>query len=110
MERSALGKCRSREPRGTKPKVYARTRISVLANCQLKSGAKGCRSVMNDAENVQAEATAVRWQNSFNRLCVAQMSLHSEVTLNRPLKRNLRIPRTSLICPKTGSTVDFRRA
>ena len=37
---------------------------------------------------VQAEATAVRWQKSFNRLCVAQISLHSEVTLNRPRKRN----------------------
>src|ERR1700679_426940 len=43
---------------------------------------------------------AARKRNSFRRLCVAQMSFHSEVTLDTPRRRNLRMPRASLICPR----------
>jgi len=45
---------------------------------------------------------------SFNRLCVAQIIFHSACTFSSPRSRNLRNPRASLICPKTGSTTALR--
>ena len=47
-------------------------------------------------------------RNSFNRLCVAQISLHSLRTFLNPRKLKRRNPRPSLMYPKTGSTICFR--
>ena len=43
--------------------------------------------------------------NSFSRLCVAQIIFHSLSAALNPRRMNRPIPRASLICPKTGSTV-----
>ena len=51
-----------------------------------------------------------RWRKSLSRLWVAQMSFHSWATRASPRRRKRRRPRTSLIWPKTGSTVILRRA
>jgi YD repeat-containing protein len=65
------------------------------------------------------EAETVHWRvlqaffgfhakrKSFSKLLVAQTSFHSARTLSRPRKLKRRKPRTSLICPKTGSTIAF---
>ena len=47
-------------------------------------------------------------RKSFSRLCVAQIICHSACTFPSPRSRNLRNPRASLICPKTGSTTAWR--
>ncbi len=47
-------------------------------------------------------------RKSFSRLCVAQIICHSACTFPSPRSRNLRNPRPSLICPKTGSTTALR--
>ena len=47
-------------------------------------------------------------RKSFSRLWVAQISCHSACTFPSPRSRNLRNPRASLICPKTGSTTALR--
>ena len=39
-----------------------------------------------------------------------QISSHSQATLTKPRKENRRNPRTSLICPNTGSTIPLRWA
>jgi hypothetical protein len=43
---------------------------------------KGCGSGVNNLENRLGGGMVVRWRNSFKRLRVAQMSLHSDVTLD----------------------------
>ncbi len=47
-------------------------------------------------------------RKSFSKLWVAQISFHSACTCASPRSRNLRNPRASLICPKTGSTTALR--
>ena len=47
-------------------------------------------------------------RNSFNKLCVKQMSCHSAFAWSFPRKLNRRNRRHSLICPNTGSTIAFR--
>ena len=44
-------------------------------------------------------------RHNFKRLCVAHISDHSLRQASNPLLINLSKPRTSLICPNTGSTV-----
>ena len=65
---------------------------------------------IDPAKCVKRNTRVVRCRNSFRRLCVAHISFHSEVVFSKPRKRNLRMPRASLIWPNTGSTVDFRSA
>ena len=49
-------------------------------------------------------------RQSFRRLWVAHTSSHSHLALTRPRRDIWRKPRQARICPKTGSTVAFRRA
>ena len=44
-------------------------------------------------------------RHGLSRLCVPQASFHSPEAPSSPRRRNRSIPRTPLICPKTGSTV-----
>ena len=47
-------------------------------------------------------------RHSFNKLCVAQISDHSLRQASNPRRMKPSKPRTSLICPNTGSTVRLR--
>ena len=47
-------------------------------------------------------------RHSFNKLCVAQISDHSLRQASNPRRMKRSKPRTSLICPNTGSTVRLR--
>ena len=54
------------------------------------------------------QAVASWWRWSLSRLCVAASSRHSDLTAERPRRRNRFAPRLALICPKTGSTIAWR--
>ena len=49
------------------------------------------------------------YRQIFNKLWVRHTSRHSPRILANPRSRNRRKPRASLIWPKTGSTITFRR-
>ncbi len=49
------------------------------------------------------------WRQIFRRLWVRQIRFHSADTFSKPRSRNLRMPRTPLIWPKTGSMMCLRR-
>ncbi len=66
-------------------------------------------SAAESADQVGQPATAAM-RHIFNRLWVMASSFHSQSTALRPRRWTRLAPRTSLICPKTGSTVMARLA
>ena len=71
--------------------------------------------IVNSARGQLMAATSVTAgtrmaRKSLSRLWVRHIRVHSARTFSMPRSKKRRKPRASFICPKTGSTVAFRRA
>jgi hypothetical protein len=109
IDQILLGACRIIRPAGFPPdRVGLRSRNREEGLLAPAGCGGGGRSREPEGPPGQATCGDQPLRNSFRRLWVAQIRIHSACTASNPRSRKRRRPRTSLIWPNTGSTVSLR--